>query len=376
MNINIFDSPTSIIPFHKILINIRSYIFITETITLNDSSAWANMLNVDLNSISDKMAIDFGKWVYKREKQEYEMICTLEDLLLSLKKIRQVKHKDKSMMLVLGNFNIRMANLKQSLKGTLDLFFDFYKIAELRQFIDDKIWSVPFLSYVPDTKKEDVLLQIYFETFLNRNNIIAMDDKLTEYFTCTMLDEDETTVCDFIKIPLWDIPVAEGLTYNQIKHTRADLKPKMMPFTNDLNELAEAFKTIQFLPKNIQTIKELCRKKLSEHIMPMQQSIDDSLYLSHLRNQSAEDMCSKLFLGIASANMLIDYYEKAEIIQPYVASEIKQRLARHVDLKSCYLFTFMNIHSMYGIAPDTNKFYAEKGIVKRDDNVRNPNKSE
>jgi hypothetical protein len=49
----------------------------------------------------------------------------------------------------------------------------------------------------------------------------------------------------------------------------------------------------------------------------------------------------KFCLGITSAEILIDYYEKTQIILPYVANQIKQRVGRHIDLKANYVFTYI-----------------------------------
>ena len=78
--------------------------------------------------------------------------------------------------------------------------------------------------------------------------------------------------------------------------------------------------------------------------MPVQQAIDESLYLSKIKNNSPANYGLTFCLGIGSAETIVDFYQKNEIVEPYEANEIKNRISRHINLKSTYIFTYFEVH--------------------------------
>jgi len=199
------------------------------------------------------------------------------------------------------------------------------------------------LSFSSEIKKEDVFIQPITESITQRESIVSVDSKIEEFFPFTTLDSTDKNDFDFIKIPIWDIPSTEHLPFDKLKYTREDLQTAVLPFKTHLKELSETLFPISFIPENIQQIKQLCQEILNEHIAPVQQSIYDSLYIQQLLSQSPGIPKLKLCLGIASAETLIDYYDKTTVVLPYVITQIKEQASRHIDLKSSYVFTYFEI---------------------------------
>jgi len=135
----------------------------------------------------------------------------------------------------------------------------------------------------------------------------------------------------------------ESLSYTQLKYTREDFKPALLPFKLNLKELSDEIFSIPFLPENRSQLKQLSRDNLMHLTEPIQQAINASLYISQIKNSSAENTGLRFCMGIASAETLIGYFEKTKTVLPYVAEEIRQQTARHIDLKSSYLFAYFEI---------------------------------
>ncbi len=354
MNISIFDSEESEIEFEHKFDNLQSMIFIADTLVLWVNAAWANMFTLDVETLADEQLLAYNLSLYKNNKKSVEEFESVGQFLKSAKKVKKIKLKSKEGLYVFNRYMTGIKLMKNSMTFVHKGFVKFHQLEELYPFVGDGIWQVPFVDYINDPKKEDVFIQPICEKMQQRDNLFVLDEKLEDFYLHSILEAPENTACDFIKIPLWEIQLAKELTYNQIKYTRDDLQPALLPFKTNLKELSEALIGINFLPENMARIKQLCGEKLLEHIAPVQQSLNDSLYLSHLRNQSAENTDSKLFLGIASAEMLLNYFDKIKLVQPYVISEIKQRLARHFDLKASCIFSYLQIHPSSIIPPETN----------------------
>jgi len=79
--------------------------------------------------------------------------------------------------------------------------------------------------------------------------------------------------------------------------------------------------------------------------MPVQQAIDESIFLSKSKNNYPENYGLTFCLGIAPAETIINYYQQNKIIEPFEANELKTRISRHINLKSTNIFTYFEIHN-------------------------------
>ena len=344
MNINIFDGMESLIRYDSKFVQIRSYIFIAESITFTARDFDSNVHNLDIDTISDEMTYEMGKLANYDDEEFHAAIEDFKSLMPLVKKTKNQKHKDKKMLWVLGTYREHLFDIKRNIKEVFRDGMEHYSVTNLLPFVKDKIWNIPLLSLFPDPKKEDDYIQPICETILHRKQIMGFDEILMKEYVATTLNYEDDDEGDFIKIPLWDVPVAEELTYDKIRYTRNDLQTTLKPFKAHLSELSDELAKIPFVLEHIPKIKNLCREKILDHIVPVQQAIDNSIYLSHQRNQSQEDTRSKLFLGVASNAMLVDYLEIFKIIAPYVATEVRERLYKQIDLMATRMFFFQDVH--------------------------------
>ncbi len=349
MNINIFDGTESFIRYDSKFVQLRSYIFVADTITFTARDLDSNLHNIDIDTISEEKIFALGKLAYYDDEEFLEVVGDYEGMAPIIKKAKNRKHKDKKVLRFLGSYREGLGDIKHDIKTYFADSMEHYGVSGLVPFVKDKIWNIPYLSLFPDPKMEDSYIQPICETILNRKHIMGFDEILDKEYVCTTLNYEDDDEGDFIKIPLWDIPVAEELTYDKIRYTRNDLQTTMKPFKTHLNELSDELAKIPFVLEHIPKIKNMCRGKILDHIMPVQQAIDNSIYLSHQRNQSQEDTRSKLYLGIASNAMLVDYLEIFKIIAPYVATEVRERLYKQIDLMATRLFFFQDVHPEYRV---------------------------
>lgn len=199
--------------------------------------------------------------------------------------------------------------------------------------------------YSQKDNKEHVLIPEITKVLINRHEIMAFHESVEQMYSHVDYYEMETDMIDFIKIPLWDMPFLDELAYKQLKYTRNNLQPAMAPFKIKLQEFWDEINTIQFIDENMEQLKHLCQSKLHPFVQPLQQTINESLYISQIRNKSENNNKLTMCLGITSADKLIQYYEKVETILPYVASEIKQQVSRYMDLKAAQMFVYFKVRN-------------------------------
>ncbi len=343
MKISIFDSQDFTEEKSRKFAAIGSYILIADSITMIDNSLWENLLTIDVDNLSEDEVIAICRLAYAHEDYTIEGLLLLENTLSDLRKEKNKKQRNPRFQYLLGYSKSGIKILKRGLRKNQVEFMEHNHIAELKPFIDEKIWFVQAKDFLSDSKKEDVFIKPITESITIRECIFGIDSKIKALFPFTTLDSTDVKDFDFIKIPLWDIPFTDGFSFEKLKYTREDLQAALLPFKANLNKLSEALFSICFIPENIQQIKQLCNEKLSDHIAPVQQSIYESLYIQQLLNQNPQIPKLKLCMGIASAETILNYFEKTKLVLPYVISEIKQQAVRFVDLKASYVFTYMEI---------------------------------
>ena len=195
------------------------------------------------------------------------------------------------------------------------------------------------------SNKEDYYISELSETIINRQNLFAFDTSLDTLFKPTQLDDIEDHDFDFISIPLWKIPPLFGMTYEQMQYSRDNLREPLDPFKNKLKELSMQLFPLDFSSENMQQIRQLCIEKIIPYQKSIQKNIDESLFITQLRNKFPSDLYQTFYLGITSAENLVHYFEKTKNIEPYVCTQIKQQISRHINPKASYVFTYFGLHA-------------------------------
>jgi hypothetical protein len=341
MKITYFDSEASILKFNNKFIKLRPYLLVSEIIYFGANSPWVNLFNADVDTFSDQMTFDLAKLIFARSEASMNIIADLEKSYPILKLAKNVKHKDRDTLNLIGFINNGIKILKRNLKKSNNEFLKIYNIVGFEKFNFDNIWQLLPIDCFKDPTKEDVFIQPISDLIIGRESLMSMDGICEGLFTFSLHDSANETGYDFIKIPLWHFPKLEDLNYAQLKYTRNDIQGILLPFMSKLAELSASIFSLPFTRENQTQIKYLYKTKISHLVDPIQNSIDESLYLLQMKNKYGNKDEFKFCLGITSAEILIDYYEKTQIILPYVANQIKQRVGRHIDLKANYVFTYI-----------------------------------
>lgn len=345
MNINFYNREPSKIPFSYETATLHPLILLADTVMYGSVSACAFYLYFDIDNWSDEAILTAFSETFKDEENCVKSAEDLKAHLPMIKNLRKIKHKDKRVMMVMGSFNSIISTFKHELKDNQKVLLQNQNLFELVKFVEDGALELRPLYFLEDAEKEDEFIQEISNTLIDRENIFAIDGSVDEIFNFTTLDSIENEACDFIKIPLWEFPPFVGLNYAQMKYSRENLSLPLTPFKTNLNELSRELFNISFSQENIPHIKQICNEKLSALIAPVQKSIDDSMYISQLKNKFPPNFNMKFCLGLTSAETIVNCYEKLEVILPYVAGEIKQQIARKIDLSATYVFTYFEIHA-------------------------------
>ncbi|MEI8201588.1 MAG: hypothetical protein WCH34_01155 [Bacteroidota bacterium] len=284
---------------------------------------------------------------YFKEKEEFiQMAKDLKRLLPSYRKAKLKKNKTITDLNIIRLYKSMLETVKgMILKRTRRILMN-YNLYVLLPFIDDKVLEINRNIWLEDENSEPAIIGEIATCLTEHQDILAFDQIIETLFPFSTLQSPKNETDGFIKIPLWNFPPIIGLTYEQIKQTRENLAPAFAPFKEDLKDISDQLFKLSYSSENFYTILQLVKNKLMPHLSPLQQSIDESLYLGKIRKQLSEKLNLQFCLGIASAETIINFYEKTEVVLPYISSEIKDQTRRHIDLQSSHIFLYYEINGI------------------------------
>lgn len=256
-------------------------------------------------------------------------------------KYLQLKNKDKRALEYIHRYRNLTGELRKFFTRYLTERLGHFKIWELVQFYNEPCWEVTMPFYDYNEKQESIYIQALEEIISSKIYILSFDRVVEQLFTFANLNETHKPTFDFIKIPLWHFPDVTEMVFAQLKYTHGDLNTALIPFNEHYYECLEQLFDISFSRENYQKIVDLVEGKLIPYQKSMQEVIDNSLYISQLRNKTQNAPQLIYNLGITSVENLIHYYERAELVEPYVATEMKDRLKRTMNLDATCVFSYV-----------------------------------
>ncbi len=346
MNIHFFNIHDSKVEFSIEVVSLHPNLLMADEVMYDSMTSELILTYQGLPTFNDDIIIRLVEDFRGDEESSQIVIKTMRESQIVLKKLQQLKHKDKNALLFMGSHKASINNLRNALTSQIKEFIDFQWLTEFMPFIEQKILNLKYSNFYTYKNLEDPFIRGISETIIQRQAMLCLSETVDAVFTSTSLNDESENQFDFIKIPMWNFPPIRDLTYAQIKYTRDNLKPIFADFKTQVQELSEQLFPFTFSPENHQRIKQLCAEKLNHHSQTIEHAIHEHIYISKLKNQFAQNFGTRLNIGITSVENVINYYEKAEIVPDYVANEIKQQVSRHIDLKATFMFTYYVVHGV------------------------------
>ncbi len=347
MKITYYDSPEiNIVENYMACFMVQPSLILADTFTISLDDSWGKLVMEDIDTWSHEKIYTSFKEVFPADKNALGMIKEYNQMRQAIKNLKALRNKHKELSRITHMFNSISNGFKIYLEFHRDEVIQEHKIQECLPFAQDGVFIMKSIDFKQMDNKEHVLIPEITKVLINRLEIMAFHESVEKMFSHVNYNEIESNEFDFIRIPLWEIPVLDELAYKQLKYTRNDLHPAMAPFKIKLQEFWDEIVTIQFIDENIEQLKHLCQTKLYPFVQPIQHAIDESLYISQIKNKSQNNNKLTMCMGITSADRLIQYYEKVETVLPYVASEIKQQVSRYMDLKATQMFVYFKVHTI------------------------------
>lgn len=342
MNIVFFNTLNS-----KLTTEIEAFYLATHLITADRVSYTSKISNLlliykNLDNYSDEGIIKQYESILKHKSDRDDDIAFIKEILPQVKYTQKLKHKDKEDLILLGKFKLLIGKIRELVKLHIEEFNTKYGVLNLIPYVDNKILELNFRPNKEIGNNEDRIISEITETIVNHEVIISLSNlvKIIDH------DKHKRSVIEwnfyFYEIPLWQNPAILRMTFEEHSYSREQIKPALQLFKTTLKKIQNDFFSIHFNSKNMLDIMLTMEEEISPLIMPIQNAIDESIFLSKLKNKFSENSGLRFNLGVTKAKTLINYYEKTKILEPYIVSEIKHRVSKHIDLNTCIVFCFFD----------------------------------
>jgi len=342
MQIANYNKQPSKMNFGREALSLYVYTLLADEVLIKCALSYDLALYDEIETLKDEEVIRKLLPHVEDDEEFTKTLTDIWDLQKQLKRYIREKHTDKSTFIAIGNFRSIMKDLRSKLKEIIEKRLKYSRLFELVPFRKEDVWKLEnvLFKFDPAFDKQDLYITELTQTIPEQKYLIAFDTEVEKLFSFCLYDNPDNCNAEIIKIPLWSFPVFDGISFFQMKFTRDYLLPALLEFKAQLKKLSSEVFNIPFEPVNHPKIKQLCQESIEQHIVPVQKSVNDSLYMSQLRNKTEAGKGINFCLGITSAENLVNYYERTEMIEPYVATEIKQQIGRQMDLKACCFFVY------------------------------------
>lgn len=343
MNIAIYNTIYPTYVAQEEIQSLYAYILLFEMLEIASPMSNELLNYFDLDAMTDKYVLMELQYIFKDDETAKKDIDEQFERIKVARKLKTIKAKDKQILDLINLTKSMMNDYRNVLKKCLETRLNNFRLTELAEFENENIWNLwlPFNS-TPENKENEFIAAIV-EMIKDKNFILATSEYVEDLYKHVDMNDVIPGNCDFIKVALLKFPIVCEMKFLQVKHTRDNLKAALEPFHKEFHECYDALFDLSFTEDNFEKISSIVQDKIVSLQKPLQQAIDKSLYITQLRNKMHGENVLTFNLGVTSVEKLVDYYQHAEMIEPYVATEIKNRLRREIDLEASCMFAFCNI---------------------------------
>ncbi len=341
MNVAIYNVLNSQFIFEEEFESIFAYILLFEKIEISSPISHELINYIEFETKSDDAVLNQLLFFRKENPTFAQDIADHKILMKEARKLKAKKNKSREELRFINSCRSVMMDCRKMLKTYLEMSLISSKLTEIIKFDEEDIWDLWLPFNITFDNNENFFIPSIVQMIIRQKYILATSEYIEKLYKHVDINQLNGDTFDFIKLPLWKFPIVSKMMFLQLKYTREDIKSGLSLFHMQLKECLTALCELSFTIENFEKISTTLRDKIISLKEPVQHAIDTSLYISQLRNKKQGDGDMTFNLGITSAETLVDYYQQTKMIEPYVASEIKDRLKRTMNLDATCVFSYV-----------------------------------
>ncbi len=345
VNLNIMPSE---IEHSNEVLSMYLNILVAETIVSASVTSHELLLNIHIEKLTDEQLFLQMRYSHHDNEKMLSVVDNNEKNYIVAQKLKHRKAKHKKALDFMNQSRLAMLRMREYFKKYLMLRLEGHNLVPLLGFETEEFLDLAYPRYDLKTIHENQYIDMLTEIVGNKIDILSLNHIVEKLFTFVDGDGYSDIPFDFIKIPLWDFPLLDDISYPQMKYTREDLKKALYDFNINLKSLISILFDMHYTYEDNYIFLQIFTSHVKPSAKVVQQAINNSLYLCQIKNKTQNKSYARYNLGITSAANLVNYYERSGMVEAYVCSEIKERLGRKITMQDMCVFSYCTIEQADG----------------------------
>jgi len=308
---------------------------------------------IQVHKNMDKLNFDWVMYLMNSSlTDEYpetkELIKEMKKMKVSVDQIKKNKHKSKADVFLKHKFDSWILATKKLLKSAIVIKLIDNGFSQFIDLIDPENNVTNYSILYPETLiDENRTLLFLFDVLRSKDGLPLLNIIIKKQFKnkdITIIKIEDQVDSDFISFPIFE------MQYNYYSSDKKEiifnLKSQIQAEYLSLFSNIEKFIEDNFNKKYDEELNDAYYKLYEANIDSLnnfQEKINNNIYFHKLMNSDDEYKILRVNIGVTSINTMIDHYEKIEVLQPFLATALKDKLQIITDLSFCKFFYFIEI---------------------------------
>ena len=340
VNLNIMPSEIEV---SNEVLSMYLNILVAETIVSASITSHELLMNIHFEKLPDLEIFLQIRFFQPDDAELMNIVDYNEKMYIATQKLKHRKITDKKVLNLMNQSRLAMGRMRSYLKGYYKLRLKGLNLVPLLGFETEEFLELSYPRYDLKTIHENKYIEMLTEIVGNKIDILSLNHVVEKFFTFVDGDAYSDMPFDCIKIPLWDFPLLDDITYAQMKYTREDLKKALYECNFNLQAFVLVSHDKHYNYKDNREILQIFTNHVKSPVKDVQQAINNSLYLCQIKNKTQNKSYARYNLGITSAANLVNHYERSGMLEAYVCSEVKDRLGRKITMQDMCVFSYCTI---------------------------------
>jgi hypothetical protein len=283
---------------------------------------------------------------------------TLHTLHKSLMILRNKKAKTQADVINLGKHETFFRNVKKDVKNAYDNITGQDIVTSLEGFHDEDILELvqydPELEPVKETVPDMLIRHLITDDatlIFDQTIMVGQEGWLSLFDVIKPVSTRQSMMGSFV---VFDFPVLDSLSYQQLRIIRNEFKEKMEGFHKNFEEAKKEFKDFLCIVENKDLIDERTDVYFNKMTDITYAAGNENLYFQQIKNSVQDVQLFCLHVGYLRIRRAVEYYKNFNMITAAEEAYINASIARHRNIDSLIFVFFIEWKNNSPFTP--NKF--------------------
>lgn len=286
--------------------------------------------------------------IFEENNEEFEKYIEMTAKFKELVAKNTNKHLSKQELITRGKYNNWIEMCRNLVKSRLEVILTDLFLIQFTGLEERKVsYSNIKNSYIESSIKENETKSILYNFLKDDINTMLMNKNFKDSMkikNISVINNSNDEMFDAYCIPLFKMPfhISDFYTSEILINLKNQISQKFDSISSKINENIKQISLTTFDNSTYETMIKMYDSLVEENTV-FQKEIDNNMYFKMIINNIKDCSFYQIYLGVTTKNIIVDYYEKINVLEPFLAKSLKDKLELKYDLNSCKFFYYIDI---------------------------------